>query len=231
MAFLAANNPQLGSIRSAESWKIIGNIMNNIPTSIQPEMWLGLFISQTAILLISLIIMLIASKGRLARYGFRPAGDIQLKQIILWGLGIGIISALIGSSLPGKEVDVTGELSFFQTIILIWIYASISEEVFTRGLIQSSLAPLVKYGITLSKWRISLPVLLSALFFGLLHLIQTAMGMSINKALVIVLFAFLLGIVAGYHREKSGSLAPAIIVHMFANIGGSIAGFLISFYM
>jgi membrane protease YdiL (CAAX protease family) len=57
------------------------------------------------------------------------------------------------------------------------------------------------------------------------------MGMSINKALVIVLFAFLLGIIAGYHREKSGSLAPAIIVHMFANIGGSIAGFLISFYM
>lgn len=197
--------------------------MENLPTLMQIELWLVLFINHTAMLVLSIIIMLVVSKGKLSRYGFKLAGNVQLKQTISWGLGLGIISTLIETSLPGKESIVAGELSSLQTVVFIWLYASISEEVFARGLIQSTLSRLTKYGFTVFERRISLPVLISALLFGLVHLMQSVMGTGGYQVLIIVLSAFVLGLIAGYQRERTGSLVPAIMVHMFANVGGSLA--------
>lgn len=201
--------------------------MENLFAFIQTKLWLVLFINHTAMLILSIIIALIVSKGELSRYGFKLTRDIQMKQIISWGLGLGIISTLIESSIPGKENVVWEELSFLQTIVFIWLYASISEEVFARGLIQSSLSRLTKYGFTVFERRISLPVLISAMLFGLVHLVQSAMGAGGYQVLVIVLSAFVLGLIAGYQRENTGSLVPAIMVHMFANVGGSLVMYVI----
>ncbi|MCK4302206.1 MAG: CPBP family intramembrane metalloprotease [candidate division Zixibacteria bacterium] len=41
------------------------------------------------------------------------------------------------------------------------------------------------------------------------------------------MFASVLGFIAGYQREKTGSLIPAIMVHMFGNIGGYCTGLLV----
>lgn len=200
--------------------------MENLSDLMQTRLWLVLFINHTAMLILSMIIMLVVSKGKLSRYGFKLTRNIRLGQIVLWGLGIGIISTLIEGSLPGEGSGMVGELSFLQQIIFIWIYASIAEEVLTRGLIQSSLASWGKYGFRVLGFRISLPVLVSALFFGLMHAMQSAMGAGGYPVIVTVLFAFILGLVAGYQREETQSLVPAIIVHMFANVGGSLVGFL-----
>jgi len=198
--------------------------MENLSTLMQTKLWLVLFINHTAMLILSVIVMLVVSKGKLSRYGFKLAGNLQVKQVISWGLGLGIISTLIQASVPGKEAIVSGELTFLQTVVFIWLYASISEEVFVRGLIQSILSPLTKYGFTVFERRISFPVLTSALLFGLVHLVQSAMGAGGYRVLITVLSAFVLGIIAGYQREKTESLVPAIVVHMFANVGGSFAG-------
>ena len=203
--------------------------MENLST-LQTQLWLVLFINHTAMLVFSIIIMLAVSKGKLSRYGFKLAGNIQLKHVISWGLGLGIISTLIEAALPGKESIVWEELSFLQTVVFVWLYASICEEVFVRGLIQSSLSPLTQYGFTVFERRISLPVLISALLFGLVHLVQSAMGAGSYQVLVIVFFAFALGMVAGYQRERTESLVPAIMVHMFANVGGSLASYLIGLF-
>lgn len=204
--------------------------MKDLSTMMQTKLWLVLFINHTAMLILSIIIMLVASKGKLSRYGFKLARNVQVRQIILCGLGLGIISTLIAASLPGKESSVAGELSFLQTVVFIWLYASICEEVFARGLIQSSLSRLTEYGFTVSERRISLPVLTSALLFGLVHLIQSVMGAGGYQVLVVVLFAFVLGLIAGYQRERTGSLVPAIMVHVFANVGGSLASYLIGLF-
>ncbi len=204
--------------------------MSDLPTLMQTKLWLVLFLNHTAMLVFSIIVMLAAGKGRLSRYGFKLARNAQVKQVILWGLGLGIISTLAATSLPGKESSLAGELSLLQTVVFIWIYASICEEVFIRGLIQSSLSRLIKYGFKVLERRISLPVLISALLFGLLHLIQSAMGAGGYQVLVIVLFAFVLGLIAGYHREGTGSLVPAIMVHVSANVGGSLASYLIGLF-
>ncbi len=204
--------------------------MKDLSTMMQTKLWLVLFINHTAMLILSIIIMLVASKGKLSRYGFKLARNVQVRQIILCGLSLGIISTLIAASLPGKESSVAGELSFLQTVVFIWLYASICEEVFARGLIQSSLSRLTEYGFTVSERRISLPVLISALLFGLVHLIQSVMGAGGYQVLIIVLFAFVLGLIAGYQRERTGSLVPAIMVHVFANVGGSLASYLIGLF-
>jgi membrane protease YdiL (CAAX protease family) len=204
--------------------------MSELPTLMQTKLWLVLFINHTAMLVFSIVVMLVAGKGKLSRYGFKMVRNVQVKQLILWGLGLGIISTLVAAFLPGEESSVSGELSFLQTVVFIWIYASVCEEVFIRGLIQSSLSRLTKYGFRALEMRISLPVLISALLFGLLHLIQSAMGAGGYQVLVIVLFASVLGLIAGYHREGTGSLVPAIMVHMFANVGGSLASSLIGLF-
>jgi len=201
--------------------------MESLSTLMQTEPWLVLFINHTAMLILSTIIMLVVSNGKLSRYGFKLARNVQLKRVISWGLGLGIMSTLIETSLPGKESIVVGELTFLQTVVFVWLYASICEEIFARGLIQSSLSRLAQLGVTVFERRISLPVLVSALLFGLVHLIQSAMGAGGYKVLIIVLFAFVLGLIAGYQRERTGSLVPAIMVHMFANVGGSLAGYVI----
>ena len=58
----------------------------------QTKLWLVLFINHTAMLILSIIVMLVVSKGKLSRYGLKRAGNIQRKQVISWRLGRGIIS-------------------------------------------------------------------------------------------------------------------------------------------
>jgi len=178
--------------------------------------------NHTTMLLLSFLIILVLSKGRLSTYGFKLTRNIQLKGIILFSFGIGIVGALIQSFIPGEGLTFLEEFSFLRIVIFIWIYASICEEVLTRGLIQGYLNPLTKYGFTVFKSKISLPVLVGALFFGSMHLALLTMGVDSFRVFTIVLFAFILGIIAGYYREKTGSIIPAIITHMMFNISGTI---------
>jgi membrane protease YdiL (CAAX protease family) len=87
--------------------------------------------------------------------------------------------------------------------------------------LQSFLSPVTKYGFMLAKkWRISLPVLFSGLYFGAMHIVLIK---RIGPAVVMVMtMAACLGIVAGYHREKTESLIPAIIIHALFNVGGAL---------
>lgn len=183
--------------------------------------WLVLFANHTAMLVVSVLVMAVATRGDLARFGFRAPSELPVRQIVVWGLAIGTFSTLIAAAVPGKESAVSKELTLVQTVVFIWFWASVCEEVFVRGLVQTALAPLGDHGLLLAGLRISAPVVIAALFFGLMHLAQVAMGADTEKAMVIVLFAVALGLVAGYYREATGSLVPAIMVHAIANIGGS----------
>jgi len=186
------------------------------------------FVTHTFMWLLSLIIIYILTKGKPQEYGFTK-GDFHLTpKIFLWVVPTGILSALnfIGSRLTG-EIEQANALLYLKDILFIWIYASICEEIFTRGLLQSFLSPLTKYGFMLAKkWRISLPVLFSGLYFGAMHIVLVT---RIGPAVIVVMtMAAGLGIVAGYHREKTDSLIPAIIIHGLFNIGGALPMWLLT---
>lgn len=173
---------------------------------------------------VSFILILFLSRGKISEYGFKITDNLRLKQTIIVGSVAGLI--ITGSALvfpvnapPGVE-----EFSFVQAVIFVWIYASICEEVLTRGLIFGYLSPLKRYSFLILKLRISLPVLVSALFFGAMHLGLLSVGLDSFSVSVIVVSGFIMGVIAGYYREKTESIIPAIIVHMLFNICGSIIG-------
>ena len=181
--------------------------------------WISGFTTHTFMWVSSVLIALILTKGKLKDYGFTK-GKFQLTgRLFLWIIPTAILS-VVGfiASRSGQDVKESFGLSYFQDIIFVWIYASITEEIFTRGLLQSFLSPLTRYGISLSKkLRLSLPVLFSGLFFGMMHMV------AIDKmGPPVIVFTSALGIIAGYYREKTESLIPAIIIHALFNIGGML---------
>jgi membrane protease YdiL (CAAX protease family) len=47
----------------------------------------------------------------------------------------------------------------------------------------------------------------------------------------VIVLTTLLGLVAGYYREKTGSLIPAIIIHALFNVGGMLPMWLLSWLL
>lgn len=92
-----------------------------------------------------------------------------------------------------------GTIMFILSILII---APIAEEFIFRGLIQTKL-------------RRSMPSILaigiSAAFFGIYHLMVCP---------ILVLSAFVMGIILAYSCEKTNSLIPPIIAHFAANLAG-----------
>jgi membrane protease YdiL (CAAX protease family) len=120
----------------------------------------------------------------------------------------------------GRPSDDPHQLGPVQTVLRVWIVASVAEEVLTRGLTQGLLASLSTTGFRVAGELVSVSVLLAALAFAALHLVLVRkMG---AKAAPVIVLAFLLGCVAGVYRQATGSLIPAVIVHMLFNIGGTI---------
>ena len=181
--------------------------------------WFSAFITHTFMWIFSILIIIILAKGKIGEYGFTRDKFRLTGKIFLWVIPTALLSVMgFFASRGGQDVKEVLEFSYLEDIIFVWIYASVCEEVFTRGLLQSFLSPLARYGIKLSKrLRLSLPVLFSGLFFGMMHIV------AINKlGPSVILFASALGIVAGYYREKTESLIPAIIIHALFNIGGML---------
>lgn len=179
-------------------------------------------ITHTSMLILSVLFILILNKGKLKEYGFTWNLNFPLAKVVMISLLFGFISSLTGQLFVNtKTVMPTDNFSFIELILYIWVWASICEEILTRGLIQGFLAPLKHIGVTLFKYRISLPVIVGAIFFGTMHFGLLIMDIDIYIVLNIVIFGIILGMIAGYHKEKTNSLVPAIIVHFCFNVGGS----------
>ncbi|MCK4395436.1 CPBP family intramembrane metalloprotease [candidate division WOR-3 bacterium] len=219
---------------------LINHFVKEIITIIKPDLmkskiWLSPSIGHLSMLVFSILTMLIVSKRKLSHYGFNAGNNIRYFRTIFISFILGIITMIfvgVAVSLLNSFFPVTGvghfasEYSFLEQVIFIWILASISEEVLTRGLIQGYLEPLVKYRKKLFKITISLPILIGALFFAAMHIGLLTTGMNIYMFSGIVFSTFILGVVAGYFREKTNSLIPAIIAHMMFNIGGGLLSFI-----
>jgi len=121
------------------------------------------------------------------------------------------------------------KLNFLQTFLFVFLLASIAEEFLFRGFFQNALKKWSEKGITILKHRFSLPVIISAISFGLAHLILIFAGVDYLFLIRIVLFTAILGLAAGYYQEKNeNNTSFAIIVHMGGNLLGLLGGILIN---
>ncbi len=192
------------------------SLIESFPVIEKVSMHLAMFV-------FSILIILLLNKGKLRGYGFIWNVNFPIVKIILISLMFGFVSSGIDYLfIHSTTENPTADFSFFENVIYIWFLASIAEEVLTRGLIQGYLSPLKHIGIRFFKYYISLPILVGALFFGAMHLMLLSMGVDIYSVMNIVVFGTLLGLIAGYQKEKTNSLIPAIIVHLCFNVGGSL---------
>ncbi len=178
-------------------------------------------VTHSLMLVLSLVAMLLISKGRLDLYGFTRGTYKFSPSILLWILPMAVL-ATAGALASRGGHGVAGPAAGFtklQVIVFVWIYASICEETLVRGLLQTLLSRSAKAGASAGCW-LSMPVVVSGIFFGAMHLMLVKqMG---SGAIPIILLTTCLGLVVARYREKTGSLIPAIFIHMLFNIGGTL---------
>lgn len=193
------------------------------------------FVTHSLMLILS--IGLIYGLGKYVNYTIAlPKLKKTLKPIlfgILAAVIVGIFMTAITKILGGKieAHPAFAKMTPLQIFIFVFIYASIAEEILFRGFLMNILKPLKTKGIKIFKRNISIPVLISAVVFGLAHLILIRYEVSGLFLLKTVVFTTTLGIIAGYYQEKYNNNAYAIIVHMAGNLLGVIGALLMSLYM
>ena len=176
--------------------------------------------SQIGILIISILLIFIFSKKRIIEFNF---GKVKLQQLILpIGLIVFllIVTQLIPIVLGNEEHPVAISMSIVQQLIFIVLLASLAEELLFRGFLQNMLNPLKSYGINFINTKLSLPVIISGILFGLMHFAMIGTGASFNFVIQIVISGIFLGMIAGYFQEKYNNFTFAFIVHITANLSG-----------
>ncbi len=163
----------------------------------------------------------IITKGKLYKHGYKFVKNNYLikvfSTVIILYISVTLILLLFPITGKGHFAD---EQPFLEAVFGACIVASFWEEIMFRGLIQSYLKPLLKYKIQIRSIDLTQPVIISAIFFMLLHIPLVMDDMDIVVAIGILISTFFLGLIAGYFREKTGSLIPAIFAHSLFNLCG-----------
>ena len=111
------------------------------------------------------------------------------------------------------------------TILLINCFG---EEFLFRGFLQNYYSDFKKYQFYLFKTKISYPVFISGLFFGLMHFAIISTGVDFISASKIVISATCVGLFSGYYYEKYNTLFAPIIIHFTCNISSMFYSLVIS---
>jgi membrane protease YdiL (CAAX protease family) len=166
----------------------------------------------------------------LSDYGVRR-GQAGTGRLTLLGIGIGILIGVLGSLagfvLPGEGMGpLMGRFppGFVHVVLGVWLWSSLTEEVFVRGVVQTWMDRHVDRGIRFGGLFMSWPVLTSGLLFGALHASILIAGCDLPTTLQICTMTAAGGLLCAFLRERTGSLFPAIVCHVFLNIGGMIGG-------
>lgn len=121
------------------------------------------------------------------------------KRALMWFIPIVIAELIVFVS----GINLSEDILYYVVLLIFTIFVGISEELFFRGIILNILkAKSTKYAI-----------LVSSVLFSLLHLTNLADDISIQYAILQVIFAFIFGIVAAQITVITKSLLPAIIWH------------------
>jgi len=178
-----------------------------------------------------------------AIYFLKPNFNIQLPKLKLalkvffTGFGISILTMIILSVIEMLIIEkpvserhpAINKMSVIQVFFYVFIGASFIEEILFRGFLLNMIKPLKKIQISVFKKEIGLHIIISALMFGIGHLILLKTGASFIFVYKIVVSATLLGLFAGYMQEKYNNTSYAILAHMGFNLMAVLGMILMQF--
>jgi membrane protease YdiL (CAAX protease family) len=158
-----------------------------------------------------LSVAVISLIGNFSEYGFRFS-LIYVPKAFFAGLLLSAITAPIAYKLVQDYRPDFLPGTPFKIAILMLVLAPLGEETLYRGLIEGYLI------LHMSLW---VAIVFTAVVFGLVHILtfRDAPG---GFRIFIVLYALLMGLVAGYFRALSGSLIPAYTFHSATNLVGMV---------
>jgi membrane protease YdiL (CAAX protease family) len=144
---------------------------------------------------------------RLAEFGLRSCRPRYIVAAILLGAPVGWLAEFV-SRLASASLVPEPSLPTLMKLLYFVVGAAIQEEVIFRGLLQTNFARRLPDTFSISGASFSYATITVAVLFGLIHL-------RVN--LITAISAFVLGVIAGELRSRSGSILPAILVHAIFN--------------
>jgi membrane protease YdiL (CAAX protease family) len=217
----------LGIVLALAVFALAAEVIPSLPfvsSAVEATEWLTRNdITQLVFLVGSLVAMLALGRRNPGAYGLKssPWRDVGRAVGVSAVISLGVVVAtMIMMSVLGPRgagMGMPGGGSFVKVVVSVWLLASTSEEMLFRGLLLGSLSPLSERAWTVGRCRISLPVAIAAVLFGLVHL-GLMRVMAAPMVVLIVVMTTVAGLVAGYYREKTGSLVPAVAAHMTFNV-------------
>jgi membrane protease YdiL (CAAX protease family) len=180
---------------------------------------------KTLLLAVSLAFML-ADRRPWRAFGFRlPRASWPHWLAAVAGGGLfGACAAVLVLATPAGGIPWLRDFSFPELVLGIWLYSTLAEEVFVRGLVQTWMekgSPRTPGG---RRTRTGGAVLASGLLFGSMHLSILWKGGDGPTAAIIVSCTCLLGLLAAWLRQRTGSLVLPLLAHLAFNLGGVAGG-------
>jgi uncharacterized protein len=178
-----------------------------------------LMANHVVMLLVALALIALLSGRDFADYGLRwPSHKHYARSALFWGASFGLLMTAVDylprilRHLPPPDSPALTPRSVGTWLFFEWIVVGPTEEVPFRGLLQTFLMHRSSGRIRFWKYEMHVAGVLLALLFALAHLTSfwtenfwIAFGQQ--------MYAFALGILYAYWREKSGSLLAPMIGH------------------
>ncbi|MFV1966648.1 MAG: lysostaphin resistance A-like protein [Pirellulaceae bacterium] len=168
------------------------------------------------------VIALIAILGWWRGAGFRELRPGGLKFAVAPAVFTGLILAVIAivAQMEGTSVLRIAGASNLLILVIMTLLVGVFEEALFRGILFKGAA---------TKFGPLQVVLVTAAFFGAMHLVNFFTGQPFPKTVIQIINAAIYGFVYGMLRLRIGALWPLILLHGFwdttvATIGTTIAG-------
>jgi len=189
------------------------------------ETALPVIANHAVMLLIAVALIAWFSRGNLSEYGLQwPKHRHYVPSALLWGAAFGLLMTVVDyfpqmlRHIPPPDNLALTPRSIGAWFFFEWIFVGPTEEIPFRGLLQTFLMHRTSGRVRFWKYEMHVAGVVLALLFALAHLTSfwtenfwIALGQQI--------YAFALGILYAYWREKSESLLAPIIGH---NVGDGV---------
>ncbi len=148
----------------------------------------------------------------------------SLKPLLLicsWLIPLQIIGNL---DILGKPLPIwyqNGSASIIIEVIFQGFIVGFTEEMFMRPAVHQALLSKQLGGYQLFKrWYISTPILITALLFGMLHIVNIG-HQPIDLTIVMFLYSFVIGIIFGFYYERTKNFIGTLILHSLLDVAGT----------
>lgn len=205
-------------------------------TALVPEWWsanelpmpaaLKPFAAELLMLVLTLTLMAIDRRPWRA-FGFCTPDATWKDWLLAIPLGAmcGVLATVLIFVTPAQGMfSLMKDKPIWQVLLMLWIMAPLVEELFVRGLVQTWMDGTAKRTISLGFVRMPVPALTGALLFGAMHLMLLHHGIDGLTTTIIVCMTASLGLVTGYYRAKTKSLAIPLAAHVAFNLASQFVG-------